>query len=240
MTPAFLAASVPQTERLAATSDPWWRAYFTEAKYECVRMLRSPAFGAPLILLPIVFYWFFGVLIAAGSTKDLKALTELFSGFAVLGMMGPGLFGFGAVLALEHQQGLLQFKRALPMPPAANILARMCMALLFGAIISTAMTAVGVFRWARSHEAEPVPHLRSAPYRGIAAFLCDWHVSRDAGQRSSRPCDRQPLVSRHGLSGRPLVSAPENHPVDRVVFPGLPSGYLGASLARRRKATLPC
>ena len=145
MTTAFLTASAPQTERLAAASDPRWRAYFTEAKYESIRMLRSPAFGAPLILLPIVFYWFFGVLIAGGSTKDLKALTALFSGFAVLGVMGPGMFGFGAVLAMEREHGLLQFKRALPMPPAANILARMCMAFLFGAIITAAMAAVCVF-----------------------------------------------------------------------------------------------
>src|SRR5262249_39350554 len=114
MSTAFLAASAPQTKRVAGCSDPRWRAYVTEAKYESIRMLRSPAFGAPLILLPIVFYWFFGVVIAGGS-KDFKMLTALFSGFAVLGVMGPGMFGFGAVLAVEREQGLLQFKRALPM-----------------------------------------------------------------------------------------------------------------------------
>ena len=127
----------------AMTGNRLWRAYLTEAKYESIRMLRAPSFGVPLIALPVVFYLFFGVLIAGG-IKDPKVVTGLFSGFAVMGVMGPAMFGFGTVLALEREQGLLRLKRALPMPPAANLLARMLMALLFGAGITSAMVACGL------------------------------------------------------------------------------------------------
>ena len=119
------------------------RAYLTEAKYESLRMLRSPAFGLPLLLLPIVFYLFFAVVVF-GPIKDPRIAIGVFTGFAVLGVMGPAMFGFGAVLALERDQGLLTFKRALPMPPAANLLARMLMAMLFGAITTPAMLAAAL------------------------------------------------------------------------------------------------
>ncbi|MBZ5577428.1 MAG: ABC transporter permease [Acidobacteriia bacterium] len=143
LTPTRLTPSKDWTRTDAPTGNLLWRAYLTEAKYESIRMLRSPAFGAPLIALPVVFYLFFGVLIAGG-VKDPKVITGLFSGFAVMGVMGPAMFGFGAVLALERDQGLLRLKRALPMPPAANLLARMLMALLFGAIITSVMVACGL------------------------------------------------------------------------------------------------
>jgi hypothetical protein len=38
----------------AMTGEQLWRAYLTEAKYESIRMLRAPAFGLPMIALPVV------------------------------------------------------------------------------------------------------------------------------------------------------------------------------------------
>ena len=140
MSTTSLAISKDWTRSDARTGNR--RAYWTEAKYESIRMLRAPAFAGPMILLPVIFYLFFGVVIAGG-VKDPKVTTGLFSGFAVLGVMGPAMFGFGAVLAMERDQGLLRLKRALPMPPAANLLVRMLMALLFGAIVTSAMVACG-------------------------------------------------------------------------------------------------
>jgi len=137
-----LALSKDWTTSDAMTDGRLWRAYLTEAKYESIRMLRAPAFGVPMLVLPVIFYLFFGVVIAGG-VKDPRITTGLFSGFAVLGVMGPAMFGFGAVLAMERDQGLLRLKRALPMPPAANLLARMLMALLFGTLVTSAMVACG-------------------------------------------------------------------------------------------------
>jgi ABC-2 type transport system permease protein len=63
----------------------------------------------------------------------------VFTGFDVLGVMGPGLFGFGIVVAMEREQGLLTLKRALPTPTGASLLAKMLMAMLFGVIVTATM-----------------------------------------------------------------------------------------------------
>jgi ABC-2 type transport system permease protein len=118
------------------------RAYLTEAKYESIRMLRMPSFGIPLLALPVMLFLLFGVLIFGKDVQgDPDAAKWLFTAFAVMGVMGPGMFGFGVSLAIEREQGLLKLKRALPMPPAAYLVAKMFMALAFGAIIMATMIA---------------------------------------------------------------------------------------------------
>ena len=95
-------------------------AYLTEAKYECLRLLRSPAFAGPFLGLPVLLYLLFGVLLFGDALgKDPKAALFLFMGFATFGVMGPGMFGFGITIATERERGLFALKRALPMPPAA-------------------------------------------------------------------------------------------------------------------------
>jgi ABC-2 type transport system permease protein len=118
------------------------RAYLTEAKYESIRMLRMPSFGIPLLVLPVGLFLLFGVLIFGKSIQgDPDTGKWIFTAFAVMGMMGPGMFGFGVSLAIEREQGLLKLKRALPMPPAAYLVAKLLMALSFGAIIMATMVA---------------------------------------------------------------------------------------------------
>lgn len=121
------------------------RAYFVEARYECLRMLRSPGFAVPFLGLPALLYLLFAVvLFGAAVAADPRAGLYLFTGFTVFGVVGPGLFGFGVVLALEREQGLLRFRRALPLPPAAGLLARLLMAMLFAALIVASVTLAAV------------------------------------------------------------------------------------------------
>jgi ABC-2 type transport system permease protein len=116
------------------------RAYFVEAKYEFVRMLRVPGFSIPFLGLPVGFLLLFGALIFGGAVRSDPNLGKFFfTGFAVLGVMGPGMFGFGMAVAVEREQGLLKLKRALPMPPAAYLLAKMFMSMLFGVIIMASL-----------------------------------------------------------------------------------------------------
>lgn len=137
------------------------RAYAIEAKYECLRMLRSPAFAGPFLLLPAGLYLLFGALLFGGEiAKDPKTAQFMFMGFAVMGVMGPGMFGFGITVATEREQGLLQLRRALPAPPAASLLAKMLMAMLFVAIIMASMAA-----------AAPLGHMRMAAGRLLALSL---------------------------------------------------------------------
>lgn len=114
-------------------------AYLVEARYEVLRLWRTPAFSLPMLLFPSMFYLLFGVLMAKGS---VAAATFLLATYGVFGVMGVALFGFGVVVAEDREQGLLTLKRALPMPRGAYLVAKMAMAMLFGAIVSLLLAAL--------------------------------------------------------------------------------------------------
>jgi ABC-2 type transport system permease protein len=113
-----------------------WRAYWTEGKYETLRALRAPAFAIPFLLLPLVLYVLIGVfLVGSMSHGSAGIVPTMFVNWAVFGVMGPGMFGFGMYVATEREQGLLRLKRALPMPTGSYLLAKMAMTTIFAAII---------------------------------------------------------------------------------------------------------
>ena len=123
-------------------------AYLTEARYETVRMMRAPMFAIPFTAIPILLYLFFGVVISGGgrnadAPENLPLL--LLTGFSVMGVMGPGIFGFGVSIAMERDQGLTRLKRAQPMPPMAYLAAKMVMALLFSAVVAGGIGVLCVF-----------------------------------------------------------------------------------------------
>jgi len=122
------------------------RPYLIEAKYESLRMLRSPSFAVPFLLIPVLVYLLMGVVFFGDAlSKDPKAATWMFAGLSAFGMMGPGLFGFGVAIAMEREHGLVQLKRALPAPRASYLIAKMCMALMFNTIIMITMIAAALF-----------------------------------------------------------------------------------------------
>lgn len=108
------------------------RAYLLEAKYEFLRVLRTPAFALPTLLFPPMFYLLFGLLLNRGSAQ---ATHYLFATYSVFGVMAPSLFGFGVGVAIERERGWLALKRVAPMPPGAYLLAKMAMAMTFALII---------------------------------------------------------------------------------------------------------
>ena len=121
------------------------RAYAKEMQYESLRMLRSPAFAIPFLLLPVPVYLFFGVMLAGPAVaKHPSAANYLFSGFSVFAVMGPSLFGAGCALALERDAGFLKLKRALPAPDGAYLIAKMVMSMLFAALAMTSMLAAAI------------------------------------------------------------------------------------------------
>jgi len=138
-----LGRELPRTSAMPITR--LFRAYLTEAKYESIRALRAPAFAIPFLLLPIVIYVFIGVfLIGSMSHGDPRIAVTMFVNFATFGVMGPGMFGFGMFVATEREQGLLNLKRALPMPPTAYLLAKMLMTMLFAAIVMVTLIAAAL------------------------------------------------------------------------------------------------
>ena len=120
-------------------------AYLTEAMYECLRALRAPAFAIPFLLLPLALYVLFGVLLAGSmSHGDSTVARIMFVNWAIFGVMGPGMFGFGMFVANERDQGLLRLKRALPMPPAAYLGSKMGMVMLFTGIVMITLVAAAL------------------------------------------------------------------------------------------------
>ena len=123
-----------------------WRAYWTEAKYEIIRACRAPAFAIPFFCMPIVFYVLVGIfLVGSMSHGDPGIVSTMFVNWATFGVMGPGMFGFGLFVATEREQGLLRLKRALPMPTASYVLAKMAMTMMFAFIVMITLILAAVF-----------------------------------------------------------------------------------------------
>ncbi|MBJ6981591.1 MULTISPECIES: ABC transporter permease [unclassified Luteimonas] len=123
----------------AARRHPLLKSHVLEAKYEFLRMLRTPMFALPTLLFPVMFYLLFGVAMNRG---DGSAAQHMLATYGVFGVMGAALFGFGVTVAMDRAQGLLALKRALPMPPGAWLLAKMAMALLFSAIVALLLAVI--------------------------------------------------------------------------------------------------
>jgi len=107
-------------------------SYLLEARFEFLRVLRTPAFAVPTLLFPPLFYLLFGLLLNRNSAN---ASHYLFATYSVFGVMAPALFGFGVGIAIERERGWLSLKNVAPMPPGAYLLAKMAMAGLFALII---------------------------------------------------------------------------------------------------------
>jgi len=116
------------------------RSYWLEAKYEFLRLLRTPSFALPTLLFPVLFYVLFGILL--GKASGDAATRYMLATYGVFGVMGAGLFGFGVTVAMEREQGYLVYKRALPMPSGAYLFAKTAMAMLFAAIISLLLAGI--------------------------------------------------------------------------------------------------
>jgi len=111
------------------------RAYFTDAKYEALRMLRAPAFAIPFLVIPVPIYLLFGVVMPGEAAKKNPQIFDLlFIGFSVMAVMGPSLFGVGSTLAPERDAGLMRLKRALPAPAGSYLIAKLLMAMFFSAL----------------------------------------------------------------------------------------------------------
>ncbi|HXD83802.1 MAG TPA: ABC transporter permease [Rudaea sp.] len=107
-------------------------AYLLEAKYEFLRLLRTPSFAVPTLMFPPLFFLLFGLLLNHGNAG---AAQYLFATYSVFGVMAPSLFGFGVAVAIEREKGWLALKRVAPMPPGAYLLAKLVMAMLCASII---------------------------------------------------------------------------------------------------------
>jgi ABC-2 type transport system permease protein len=118
--------------------------YVTETKYAFLRFLRNPGFSVPTLAFPVLFYLLIGFIFGAFNSKDPNVPFFLFCGFATMAAMTPGMFGFGIGFALEREQGLFRYKRAIPMPPFASLFASIAMSAASAAIGVALMTVAAI------------------------------------------------------------------------------------------------
>ncbi len=133
--------AIAQTKPREAGSRSPLASYLLEAKFEFLRVLRTPAFAAPTLLFPPLFYLLFGILLNRGNAQ---AAHYLFATYSVFGVMAPSLFGFGVGVAIERERGWLALKRVAPMPPGGYLLSKMLMAMLFAVIIYAILATMAV------------------------------------------------------------------------------------------------
>ena len=119
------------------------RTYLLEIKYEFLKALRMPGYSLPTLLFPLFFYLFFGVMFGAKQTGSVNMATYLVATYGTFGVMGAALFGFGVSVAIERGQGWLEMKRTTPMPMSAYFVAKLGMAMIFGAIIVVLLFVLG-------------------------------------------------------------------------------------------------
>jgi ABC-2 type transport system permease protein len=130
----------------AVTISRWTRrdtlgVYLREARFEFLRVLRTPGFALPTLLFPTIFYVFFGLLF--GKTGDSHVATFMLATYGTFGIMAPALFGFGVGVSMERERGVLAMKRVAPMPPMAYLFAKAAMAMLFALVIVLLLFALG-------------------------------------------------------------------------------------------------
>jgi ABC-2 type transport system permease protein len=133
-------AVVGSSPAVAGTSVPVLRVFLVEARMECLRLLRSPSFAVPIILFPVMFYALFGLVLGNhGHGADPDAGRHMLATFIAFGAIAPGLFGVGITVALDRDRGLLQLKRALPMPPGIYLAAKLITSMVFAAVVSVVL-----------------------------------------------------------------------------------------------------
>ena len=122
------------------------RIYALEAKMECLKLLRLPAFAVPSVAFPWVFYCLFGLTFGgARAVGGTTMAAYLLATYGTFGVIGVSLFGFGVGVATERGQGWMLLKRATPMPPGAYFFAKTALAVAFSTVIVCGLFALGGF-----------------------------------------------------------------------------------------------
>ncbi len=121
------------------------KPYLLETKYEFLSLLRMPRFVVGTLVIPAMFYIFFGLLMASKMShgENVKLASFLLSTYGTFGVMGAALYSLGAGVASERTLGWLEVKRASPMPPLAYFTAKVAGAMGFATIIVALLFTLG-------------------------------------------------------------------------------------------------
>ncbi len=117
-----------------------------EARYEIVKLFRTPAFIVPTLAFPVIFYLLFGVMMGGrniGGSGGVSVAVYLIATYGAFGVIGTALSAFGISVAIERGDGLLQLKHATPMPLYAYVAAKMTAAMVFSSVVVLSLFVTG-------------------------------------------------------------------------------------------------
>lgn len=118
--------------------------YGKETKYEFLKLLRAKSFSLAVAGFPLMFYILFGLGNKRVVEGGVQIAKYLLGGYACFGLVGAALFGIGVGLAAELNSGWLELKRASPMPVPAYLFAKCASAVVFGILIVTLLSVIGI------------------------------------------------------------------------------------------------
>jgi ABC-2 type transport system permease protein len=121
-----------------------FRIYAKEAKYELLKVFRSPMYSVSTVVFPLMFYVLFGLVMGKQTIGSISSTLYLIPAYGTFGVMGASLFGTAATLASDRGLGWLQVKRASPMPPFAYFFAKVVMSMVFSTADVLLLLTLGV------------------------------------------------------------------------------------------------
>jgi ABC-2 type transport system permease protein len=116
-----------------------------QARSEFVTRWRIPAFSITSLVLPILFFTFFGLPFARQTYPNgVSVGAYLLASFAAYAVGNVMVYGFGIGVAVERGQKVDVLLRAMPIPPLVVITAKVINALIFSFLSIVALIAYGV------------------------------------------------------------------------------------------------
>ena len=116
-----------------------------QARSEFVTCWRIPAFSITCLVLPILFFTFFGLPLVNRTLPDGTNLGAfILASFAAYAVGSIMVFSFGIGVATERAMRMDVLIRATPLPPGIYILAKVVTALLFALVSLVILIAYGI------------------------------------------------------------------------------------------------
>ena len=130
---------------MTAAAAPLLQMLLAQTRSELLMRWRVPAFSVTNLVLPIVFFTFFGLPVAhvvRGDGVSIGAyLLASFGAYAVGNVM---VYGFGIGVANERGMKIDRLMRASPLPPIVFMLAKVLTALVFSLVALVLLIGYGI------------------------------------------------------------------------------------------------
>src|SRR5438034_11250183 len=124
---------------------PLLQMLLAQTRCEILMRWRVPAFSVTNLVLPIVFFVFFGLPVAHLTRGDGVSLgAYLLASFGAYAVGNVMVYGFGIGVANERGMKVDRLMRASPLPPGVFMLAKVLTALVFSLVALSLLIGFGI------------------------------------------------------------------------------------------------